>query len=295
METKRKALGKGLEQLFNSENINFEDVEKEIVANAAESDIIEIPIDEIRSNPFQPRKVFDQDKLQELSDSIKEHGLFQPIIVKKSIKGYELVAGERRTKAAKMAGFTKIPAIIKNFTDEEMMNVALLENIQREDLNPIEEAEAYSNILKKSNITQEELAKVVSKSRSYITNVIGLVNLPSETKKLVAEGKISMGHAKILSKLEDKDEVNKLARKIVNEGINVRTLENIIKDNNVPKKRVINRTVPINRMYAIYEEALREKIGTRVSIASKKITIPFDSDEDLARILEIINIDVDGE
>ena len=153
METKRKALGKGLEQLFNSENINFEEVEKEIVANAAESDIVEIPIDEIRSNPFQPRKVFDQDKLQELSDSIKEHGLFQPIIVKKSIKGYELVAGERRTKAAKMAGFTKIPAIIKNFTDEEMMNVALLENIQREDLNPIEDAEAYANILKKSNIT----------------------------------------------------------------------------------------------------------------------------------------------
>lgn len=295
METKRKALGKGLEQLFNSENINFEEVEKEIVANAAESDIIEIPIDEIRSNPFQPRKVFDQDKLQELSDSIKEHGLFQPIIVKKSIKGYELVAGERRTKAAKMAGFTKIPAIIKNFTDEEMMNVALLENIQREDLNPIEEAEAYANILKKSNITQEELAKVVSKSRSYITNVIGLVNLPSETKKMVAEGKISMGHAKILSKLEDKDEIDKLARRIVNEGINVRSLENIIKDNNVPKKRVINRTVPINRLYAIYEESLREKIGTRVSITSKKITIPFDSDEDLARILEIINIDVDGD
>ena len=148
METKRKALGKGLEELFNNENINFSDVEKEIVENASESDIEEIPISEIRSNPYQPRKRFDEEKLKELSESIKEHGLFQPIIVKKSIKGYELVAGERRTKAAKMAGFDKIPAIVRNFSDEEMMEVALLENIQRENLNPIEEAEGYERILK---------------------------------------------------------------------------------------------------------------------------------------------------
>lgn len=301
METKRKALGTGLEQLFSNENINFEgassfeDIEKEIVAEATEKDIKNIPIAEIRSNPFQPRRVFDEEKLQELSESIKEHGLFQPIIVKKSIKGYELVAGERRTKAAKLAGFTEIPAIIKDYTDEEMMEVALLENIQREDLNPIEEAEAYDNIIKKSSLTQEQLAKKVSKSRSYITNVLGLVTLPEEVKRLVSEGKISMAHARILSKMEDRDYVISLAYKIVNNGMSVRELETISKGEEVAKRHKVTRIVPLNRIYSVYENAMREKIGTRVTISSKKVTIPFDSDEDLARILEIINIDVDGE
>lgn len=295
METKRKALGKGLEQLFSIENINFEDVEKGIIDSSDDKDIKNIPISEIRSNPFQPRKRFDNEKLEELAESIKEHGLFQPIIVKKSIKGYEIVAGERRTKAAKLAGFDKIPAIIRDFSDEEMMEVALLENIQREDLNPIEEAEAYDNIIKKSGITQEELAKKISKSRSYITNVIGLVSLPEEVKTLVIDGKLSMAHARILSKLEDSDYVISLAYRIVNEGISVRQLETIVKGEEIAKKHKINRIVPLNRMYSIYENALREKIGSRVTISAKKVTIPFDSDEDLARILEIIDIDVDGE
>ena len=295
METKRKALGKGLEQLFNSENINFEEVEKEIVESATEKDIKNIPLSEIRSNPFQPRRVFDEAKLEELAESIKAHGIFQPIIVKKSIKGYELVAGERRTKAARLAGFTEIPAIIKDYTDEEMAEVALLENIQREDLNPIEEAEAYDNIIKKSAITQEELAKKVSKSRSYITNVIGLVTLPEEVKQLVAEKKVSMAHAKILSKMEDSDYVIALAYKIVNNGMSVRELEAIAKGEGVAKRHKINRVVPLNRMYSVYENAMREKIGTRVTISSKKVTIPFDSDEDLTRILEIIDINVGGE
>lgn len=295
METKRKALGIGLEQLFNSENINFDSVEKEIIDSASEKDIQNIPISEIRSNPFQPRRIFDEEKLQELSESIKEHGLFQPIIVKKSIKGYELVAGERRTKAAKLAGYTEIPAIIRDFTDEEMMEVALLENIQREDLNPIEEAEAYANMIKKTSITQEELAKKVSKSRSYITNVLGLVNLPEEVKNLVSEKKISMAHAKILSKMEDPDYVTSLAYRIVSNGMSVRELEVLSKGEDIVKKHKITRVVPLNRIYSIYENAMREKIGTRVTISAKKVTIPFDSDEDLARILEIINIDVDGE
>ena len=295
METKRKALGTGLEQLFNSQNINFEDVEKEIIDTTSDKDIKNIPISEIRSNPFQPRKRFNEETLQELAESIKEHGLFQPIIVKKSIKGYEIVAGERRTKAAKLAGYDKIPAIVRDFTDEEMMEVALLENIQREDLNPIEEAEAYDSIIKKSMITQEELAKKVSKSRSYITNVIGLVNLPEEVKLLVIDKKLSMAHAKILSKLEDEDYATLLAHRIVNEGISVRQLETIVKGEELAKKHKINRIVPLNKIYSVYENAMREKIGTRVTISAKKVTIPFDSDEDLARILEIINIDVDGE
>ena len=301
MENKRKALGKGLEQLFNNENINFEvtssfeDIEKEIVSEATEKDIKNIPISEIRSNPFQPRRRFDEAKLQELADSLQEHGLFQPIIVKKSIKGYELVAGERRTRAAKLAGFTEIPAIVKDYSDEEMLQVALLENIQREDLNPIEEAEAYDNIIKKSGLTQEELAKKVSKSRSYITNVLGLVTLPQQVKDLVCDGKISMAHAKILSKMEDPDYVISLAYRIVKNGMSVRELETISKGEEIAKKHKITRVVPLNRIYSVYENAMREKIGTRVTISAKKVTIPFDSDEDLARILEIINIDVEGE
>ena len=286
MENKRKALGKGLDQLFSSENINFETFEKEIVETASSNEIKNIPIDDIRSNPFQPRKHFDEEALNELADSIKAHGLFQPIIVKKSVKGYELIAGERRTKAAKIAGFDAIPAIIKDASDEEMLEIALLENIQREDLNPIEEAEAYGNI------TQEELSKKISKSRSYVTNVIGLNSLPDEVKKLVIEKKLSMAHAKILSKLSDEEYVIRLANRIVNEGISVRSLESIVKGDEISRKNKIHRVVPLNRVYSIYEEALREKIGTKVTISAKKVTIPFDSDEDLARILEIINIDI---
>jgi len=295
METKRKALGKGLEQLFNSENINFDTVEKEIIESATEKDIQNIPISEIRSNPFQPRIYFDEEKLQELADSIKEHGLFQPIIVKKSIKGYELVAGERRTKAAKLAGYTEIPARVKESTEQEMMEIALLENIQREDLNPIEEAEAYDKIIKNTYCTQEELAKKVSKSRSYITNVLGLVNLPEEVKRLVARGQLSMAHAKILSKMEDPEYITALAYKVINNGLSVRELEAISKGDDIVKRHKVTRVVPLNRIYSVYENAMREKIGTRVTISSKKVTIPFDSDEDLARILEIIDIDVDGE
>ena len=292
MENKRKALGKGLDQLFSSENINFETFEKEIVDTATSNEIKNIPIDDIRSNPFQPRKHFDEEALQELADSIKAHGLFQPIIVKKSVKGYELIAGERRTKAAKIAGFDAIPAIIKEASDEDMLEIALLENIQREDLNPIEEAEAYGNIIKKLNITQEELSKKISKSRSYVTNVIGLNSLPEVVKQLVIDKKLSMAHAKILSKLSDEEYVIRLANRIVNEGISVRSLETIVKGEEISRKNKIHRVVPLNRVYSIYEEALREKIGTKVTISAKKVTIPFDSDEDLARILEIINIDI---
>lgn len=295
MENKRKALGTGLEQLFNSENISFEAVEKEIIDNASEGDIKKISIKDIRPNPYQPRKRFDQDKLQELSDSIKEHGLFQPIIVKKSIKGYELIAGERRTKAAELAGFTEIPAIVKEYNDEEMLEIAILENTQRENLNPIEEAEAYKQIIEKSSITQEELSKKVSKSRSYITNILGLVNLPEEIKLLVIDGKLSMAHARTLSKLEDEDYAKILARRVVNEGISVHTLEDMVRSTEIVKKHRNNRVVPLNREYAIYENAMREITGAKVIISAKKVTIPFDGDEDLVRILESLNIDLDGE
>ena len=293
METNRKALGKGLSQLFSNERIDFDNFEKNIVAEAEKnSDIVEIPLTEIRSNPYQPRKEFDEQALMEFADSIKEHGVIQPIIVKKSIKGYELIAGERRTRASKMAGKETIPAIIRDFDDDEMMEIALIENIQREDLNPIEEAEALSKIIEKNNLTQEEASKKFGKSRSYITNILGLLRLPEETKKYVQDNKISMGHARVLSKLNDEEEINRLAKKIIEEGLSVRDIEKLTSSNTKPKEK---KTIINSAKYSIYESVMRDKIGTKIKIKSKKIEIPFDSESDLERILEILGIGVDGE
>lgn len=296
MENKRKALGKGLEQLFTSEPISFdsiETIEKEIVKTTKESDILEINVDEIRSNPYQPRTYFDEKSLQELADSIKEHGIIEPIIVKKSIKGYDLVAGERRTKAARLAGLKTIPAIIKDFTDQQMLELALIENIQREDLTPIEEANAYKNYIDKMEVTQEETAKRFGKSRSYITNLLGLLNLPKYVQDEVTEGKISMSHARVLSKIEDVDLILNLAGRIVNEGLSVRDLETLSSNENVVKRNKIVRNVTINERHKTYETYLRDYVGTKVVISKNKISIPFDSDADLDRILDILKINVE--
>ena len=224
METKKKALGKGLEQLFSNTVIDFDNFEKDIVEEN-EKNVTEINIDDIRSNPYQPRKTFDIESLNELAKSIKEYGVVQPIIVKKSIKGYELVAGERRTKAAKIAGLKKIPAIIKDFDNQEMMEIALVENIQREDLNPIDEATSISNIIKLRGYTQEEFANKFGKSRTYVTNILGLLKLPDEVKKLVEKRSLSMSHARVLSKIDDDDKVIDLAKKVITDSLSVHDLE----------------------------------------------------------------------
>lgn len=291
---KKKALGRGLEQLFSNSVIDFEQFENQIVNDAKSSgDIVEINLDEIRANPYQPRKTFDEESLNELAKSISEYGVIQPIIVKKSIKGYEIVAGERRTRAARIAGLKTIPAIIKDFNDNDMMEIALIENIQRENLNPIEEALSYDNIIRLRNLTQEEVAEKFGKSRSYITNILGLLRLPSFTTELVSQGKISMGHAKVLSKLEDDDLIDQLATRIVRDGLSVREIENLVKEKDYTKKNKVVRNNP--PMYNIFENAMREKIGTKVKIKNNKIEIPFDSEKDLERILEIIDIQIDGD
>lgn len=288
----RKALGKGLEQLFNSEQLDFTTFEKEVVASTPESEIRMIPIEEIRSNPYQPRMHFDEVALQELADSIKEHGVFEPIIVKKSIKGYELVAGERRTKASALAGLKEVPAIVKDFDDQTMMEIALLENIQREDLSPIEEAQAFKNFMMKTNMTQEEVAKRFGKSRSHITNLLGLLNLPESVQEHVIKGEISMSHARVLSKLENNDQIISLSNKVMNDAISVRELENISRTDNLVKKKPIIKSVGTSPRHRIYENTLREVIGSKVLVTSNKITIPFDSDSDLDRIMEILNIEI---
>ena len=286
---KRKALGKGLEELFNNEQINFNQIEEKILDSTSVDEIVELDLDELRPNPYQPRKVFDEEKLQELADSIKEHGVFQPIIVKRSsIKGYEIIAGERRVKAAKMVGLQKIPAIIRDFTDEEMMEIALLENLQRENLNSIEEAMAYRNLINTMEITQEELANRLGKSRSHITNMLGLLNLPEEVKDMIIEDKISMSHARVLSKMENKEDIVSLANRIVNENLNVRDIEALSQNEEIEKIHKIKTRS--NEEYQYIQNLLCEKLGTKVKISSNKINISFTNQDDLNRILEILKI-----
>lgn len=287
MENRKRALGMGLEQLFNNENLDLEGIEKKIYESTPKEEIVEIDISELRPNPYQPRKEFDPEKLTELAVSIKEHGIIQPIIVKKSVKGYEIIAGERRYRASKLAGLDKVPAIVRPFTDEQMAEISLLENIQRENLNPIEEALAYKQLLEKSHMTHENLSTKVGKSRSYITNVIGLLRLPSEVQKLVSKGKISMGHARALSKLESDEEIIRLAHKIDEENITVRDVEDI--SSKEEKKVKITKKVD-NNDYKYVEDLLRDKLDTKIKIKDKKIEISFTNVADLNRILEILNV-----
>ena len=292
METKKRALGRGLEELFNNENLDLQSMENKIYESATNEEIVEIPLEELRPNPYQPRKVFDEEALQDLADSIKEHGVFQPIIIKKSIKGYEIIAGERRYRASKIAGLTKIPAIIRNFTDEQMMEIALLENLQRENLNAIEEAIAYKKMIQNLGITQEELAKKVGKSRSHVTNIIGLLRLPQEVQQLVADSKITMGHARALSKLDSEEEMKALANKIIDEHLPVRQTEEDLSSDKIEKKVKISRVNNNSntREFKYVEDLLRDKLDTKVRIKEKKIEISFTNVADLNRILEVLNV-----
>lgn len=292
MEHKRQALGRGLEQLFSSEVLDFDSFEDHIMETATENDIKEIPLSEIRPNPYQPRRTFDQESLDELATSIKNYGVFQPIIVKKSIKGYDLVAGERRLRASKLAGLDTIPAIVKEFDDEKMREIALLENIQRENLSSIELAWAYKGIIDNLHIRQEDLAARIGKSRSHVTNILGLLRLPDDVQDMVRDNKISMGHARVLSKIEDNGKVEELAKDVVKNNISVRDLESISNKPDVPKKVSISRPSKVNE-YQYVEDELRDILGTRVKIENKKIEIFFDSKVDLTRILDILNVKVD--
>ena len=289
METKKRALGRGLEQLFNNENLDLNSFEKTVYETATNEEIIDINLNDLRPNPYQPRKVFNDEALNDLAESIKEHGVFQPIIVKKSIKGYEIIAGERRVRASRMAGLEKIPAIIRNLNDEQMMEIALLENLQRENLSAIEEAIAYKSMIEKLSLTQEELSKKVGKSRSHITNILGLLRLPKEVQAMVANNKISMGHARVLSKLEDDEKILEMARQIIERKIPVRELEQETEGQN--KKVKIERKIKsVNNDFKYVEELLREKLDTKVKIKDKKIEISFTNVADLNRILEVLNV-----
>lgn len=291
MEQKKKALGRGLEELFSTEVLDFDTFENNIIENANESDIKELPVNEIRPNPYQPRKAFNEEALLELSESIKAHGVFQPIIVKKAIKGYDLIAGERRLRASKLAGKETIPAIVKDFSDEEMREISLLENLQRENLTAIELAWAYKGIIDNLDIRQEDLAQKIGKSRTHVTNILGLLNLPDSVQKMVLNNEISMGHARVLSKMDDGEEVKNLARRIVNDNLSVHDLEVISREKEIRKRVPVTRR-NVNNDYSEIEKQMKETLGTKVTIDNKKISIYFENINDLNRILEIMNIDI---
>lgn len=283
---KNKKLGKGLDAIFGGDITSLiDDIEK----NAPEFGQVSVSLDEVRPNPYQPRKLFDEEKLQELAVSIKEHGIFQPVILKQSIQGYEIVAGERRCRAAKIAGLTEVPAIVVEFTDQQMMEIALLENIQREDLNSIEEAKAYQQMMESLNLTQEDLGKRIGKSRSYIANTLRLLQLPEIIQNYVLEGKISMGHARCLITLP-KERAESLAKRCIDEGLTVRDVENVVKGIELGNSRKDRPKVEKPKEYVYVEGLLRKKFRTKIKVDEKAVTIKYTDTKDLNRILELMGV-----
>lgn len=280
-----KKLGKGLGEIFGD---NIDSVLDEISNGTSDvkGDKLLISISDIRPNPYQPRKIFDEEALKDLSASIKEKGVFTPILVRKSLKGYELIAGERRLKASKMAGLKEIPAMVVDFDDANMMEVSLLENVQRENLTPIEEAEAYDNIIKRLNYTQDELSKKVGKSRAYITNSLRILKLPTRVRTYVNDGKLSLGHAKALLAFEDEEKINEVADRVIKDDLTVRDVEKLAKDKPTVKKK---KEVVADPYMESVRKNLENKFQTGVELDGKKIVFHYNDVDDLNRILEIMD------
>lgn len=243
--------------------------------------IEEVKLDEIKPNPFQPRLIFDEEKIEELAQSIKEHGVFQPIILKSTREGFIIVSGERRFRAANKVGLETIPAIIRQYEESKVIEIALAENLQRENLTPIEEAEAYKMIMKTLNLTQLELAKKVGKSRSHVTNLLGLLTLPENVQQMILKGQISMGHARSLSKLKDVNKINKLAQSIISDNLSVREIEELTKIE-IKKNRM--KRVKATK-YMDLENAISNSLGYKAKIYENKIVIFF-NDDDKDELLE---------
>ncbi|AQR54276.1 ParB/RepB/Spo0J family partition protein [Lactobacillus delbrueckii subsp. bulgaricus] len=286
-EKKKGGLGRGLGALF----------EEEPQVKPAE-EIEDLPLAEVRPNPYQPRKNFNEKKLAELAESIKENGVLQPIIVRRSVGGYEIIAGERRCRASELAGQATIPAIIRQFDESQMMEVAILENLQREDLTPLEEAQAYEMLQKNLGLTQEEVSKKMGKSRPYITNYLRLLTLPQKTKGLLQRGELSMGQARTLLGLKDKDRIDELAKRVVKEGMPVRKVEALVAKMNERGQKQKKKNAGKSAFVRASESQLAAKFGSPVSITENKtgkghLSIDFASPDELNRILDLLGVNLD--
>lgn len=289
MAVKNKGLGKGLDVLFGTS------AEEKTPAGKTDNGKAEISvkIGLVEPNRNQPRKDFDQDALNELAESIRIHGVIQPILVVKKGAHYQIVAGERRWRAAKLAGLREVPVLVREYSDEDVTEVALIENIQRKDLNPIEEAEAYRRLIEEYGLTQEALAERISKSRVNITNSLRLLKLPDEVMMLVRDGRISTGHAKVLLGITDAGKMNALAKEVADNGLSVRELEKLVKTLEKAPKKNVRRKLPNKVAYDDAEQKLASRLGTRVKILRQgenkgKIEISFSSLDDFERITEHI-------
>jgi len=276
-----RGLGKGLNALITSNLIEEGEQVKEV------------SVSEIRPNPYQPRKEFEQSAIDELAGSIKEHGIIQPLIVRKSIKGFELVAGERRLRAAKLAGLKQVPVVVKAYTDQQLMEIALIENLQRENLNPLEEAEAYEKLIAYHDYTQDQLAKKIGKSRPHVANMLRLLQLPEGIRKMVSAADLSMGHARALLTVTDEKAQLQIAKDVVEKELSVRQLEELVKQLSVSRETKKKKPAKNEPVLIAIEERLRSRFGTSVKIkkGSKrgKIEIDFYSQEDLQRIVDLLN------
>lgn len=284
--SKKFALGKGLGALIPDDDL----LESE---NSNSEAILKIDINLIKANEDQPRKYFDEQKIYELSQSIKDHGIIQPLILKKSGERYVIIAGERRWRAAKLAGINEVPAILMDLSNRDVMEISLIENIQRQDLNPIEEAKAFYRLIKEFKLTHEELSLRIGKSRTAITNTMRLMNLDERVQQYIIEGIISEGHGRVILSIEDKDIQYNVAQKVIDEGLSVRALEKLIKSlQNEEKDR--KEKEPLNPYYKDITEKLEGLFGTKVIINSKKnkgkIEIEYYSEDDLQRIIDIMKI-----
>jgi len=278
----KKGLGKGLEALISSTNQLEEN----------NRNVLELKINDVEPNAEQPRKVFDQEKLETLAQSIKEHGVVQPIVVRKEGARYIIVAGERRWRASKMAGLKTIPVVVKDLTDKEVMEIALIENLQREDLNPIEEAEAYQRLMNEFQMTQEDVSKVVGRSRSAIANSVRLLSLAKEVQEMISEGRLTSGHARTLITINDNQRQKELATQIIEKGLNVRDTEKLAAKEDkrsVPKKAAKSKDKP---EVTDLVENLKMIFGTKIELQrgkdKGKIVIEYYSDEEFDRIIELL-------
>lgn len=279
MATKRKALGKGLGALLPS-----------VPTGAVEKTYMDLPIDEVVPNKYQPRTAFDDQALNELAQSIKSDGVIQPVIVRRSGSVYELITGERRWRAAKRAGLKTIPAVVRDVSEFRTLEWALIENIQRQDLNPIEEATAYASLIDDFHLTQEELAARVGRDRSSIANYLRLLRLPPEVKDKIQRNELSMGHARALTSLEKAKDQIELANRIIAEQLNVRQVENLIRaTRTTPRKHKAATVGPVqDPNVRAAQQKLQEHFGTKVHIGASKIEIYYDNPDDLIRIYELI-------
>ncbi len=295
---KNRGLGRGLEALFADQapvdNSNGEKVleqSEEVEKSATKDSVIYIDLHQIKPNENQPRKTFDDEKLEDLANSIQEHGIIQPLVVRKAGKVYEIVAGERRWRAARKANFKKVPCLIRDFTDEQNMLIAIIENMQREDLNPIEEAEGLNQMIATFGLTQEEVSKSIGKSRPYIANALRLLKLPAYIKDYVSEGKISQGHARTLITIEDEKIQKEICDRIIKEGLSVRETEKIVSSVGKNLKRKPAKRVKSANTIKV-EEELKEALGTRIKINENgkkgKIEIEYFSKDELERLIELL-------